>query len=139
MLPTQDIVLVDTNVGRSAGIHHSVRAGGPDHDGRIALKKVAVAIGRGGRGVTIEQSVDILRDLVTVALTVAAPILLVAVSVGLVVSLLQAVTSIQEASLSFIPKVTALGITMVVAGPWILKTLMNFTITFLNRLPEAAR
>ena len=88
---------------------------------------------------TIEQSVDILRDLVTIALTVAAPILLVAVSVGLVVSLLQAVTSIQEASLSFIPKVTALGITMVVAGPWILKTLMNFTITFLNRLPEAAR
>lgn len=87
----------------------------------------------------IEQSVDILRDLVTVALTVSAPILLVAVSVGVVVSLLQAVTSIQEASLSFIPKVTALGITMVVVAPWILKTLMDFTIIFLNRLPEAVR
>lgn len=87
----------------------------------------------------IEQSVDILRDLVTVALTVSAPILLVAVSVGVVVSLLQAVTSIQEASLSFIPKVTALGITMVVVAPWILKTLMDFTIVFLNRLPEAVR
>ncbi len=87
----------------------------------------------------IEQSVDILRDLVTVALTVSAPILIVAVSVGVVVSLLQAVTSIQEASLSFIPKVTALGITMVVVAPWILKTLMNFTILFLNRLPEAVR
>jgi flagellar biosynthetic protein FliQ len=87
----------------------------------------------------IEQSVDILRDLVTVALTVSSPILLVAVSVGVVVSLLQAVTSIQEASLSFIPKVTALGITMVVVAPWILKTLMDFTIVFLNRLPEAVR
>ncbi len=87
----------------------------------------------------IEQSVDILRDLVTVALTVSAPILLVAVSVGVAVSLLQAVTSIQEASLSFIPKVTALGITMVVVAPWILKTLMDFTIVFLNRLPEAVR
>lgn len=87
----------------------------------------------------IEQSVDILRDLVTVALTVSSPILLVAVSVGIVVSLLQAVTSIQEASLSFIPKVVALGITMVVVGPWILKTLMDFTIIFLNRLPEAVR
>lgn len=87
----------------------------------------------------IEQAVDVLRDLVTVALTVSAPILIVAVSVGVVVSLLQAVTSIQEASLSFIPKVTALGITMVVVAPWILKTLMNFTIVFLNRLPEAIR
>jgi flagellar biosynthetic protein FliQ len=87
----------------------------------------------------IEQSVDILRDLVTVALTVSSPILLVAVSVGVVVSLLQAVTSIQEASLSFIPKVVALGITMVVVAPWILKTLMDFTMVFLNRLPEAVR
>jgi len=87
----------------------------------------------------IEQSVDILRDLVTVALTVSSPILLVAVAVGVVVSLLQAVTSIQEASLSFIPKVVALGITMVVVAPWILKTLMDFTMVFLNRLPEAVR
>jgi flagellar biosynthetic protein FliQ len=87
----------------------------------------------------IEQSVDILRDLVTVALTVSSPILLVAVSVGVVVSLLQAVTSIQEASLSFIPKVVALGITMVVVAPWILKTLMDFTMVFLNRLPEAVK
>lgn len=87
----------------------------------------------------IEQSVDILRDLVTVSLTVASPILLVAVSVGVVVSLLQAVTSIQEASLSFIPKVVALGITMVVVAPWILKTLMDFTMIFLNRLPEAVK
>jgi flagellar biosynthetic protein FliQ len=87
----------------------------------------------------IEQSVDILRDLVTVALTVSSPILLVAVSVGVVVSLLQAVTSIQEASLSFIPKVVALGITMVVVAPWILKTLMDFTMIFLSRLPEAVR
>ena len=87
----------------------------------------------------IEQAVDVLRDLVTVSLTISAPILLVAVTVGVIVSLLQAVTSIQEASLSFIPKVTALGITMVVVAPWILKTLMNFTIIFFNRLPEAIR
>jgi flagellar biosynthetic protein FliQ len=49
------------------------------------------------------------------------------------------VTSIQEASLAFIPKVTALGVTMIVVAPWILRTLMDFTIQFLNRLPEAAR
>jgi flagellar biosynthetic protein FliQ len=87
----------------------------------------------------IEQSVDILRSLVTTSLMVSGPILIVAVSVGVVVSLLQAVTSIQEASLSFIPKVTAIGLTMVVVAPWILRTLMDFTVQFLNRLPEAAR
>ena len=87
----------------------------------------------------IEQSVDILRDLVSTALTVSSPILMVAVSVGVVVSLLQAITSIQEASLAFIPKVTAIGVTMVVVAPWILRTLMDFTMLFLNRLPEAAR
>jgi flagellar biosynthetic protein FliQ len=87
----------------------------------------------------IEQSVDILRSLVTTSLMVAGPILIVAVSVGVVVSLVQAVTSIQEASLSFIPKVTAIGLTMVVVAPWILRTLMDYTIQFLNRLPEAAR
>lgn len=87
----------------------------------------------------IEQSVDILRSLVTTSLTVASPILVVAVTVGVVVSLLQAVTSIQEASLAFIPKVTALGVTMVVVAPWILRTLMDFTIVFLNKLPEATQ
>jgi flagellar biosynthetic protein FliQ len=87
----------------------------------------------------IEQSVDILRSLVTTSLTVASPILIMAVTVGVVISLLQAVTSIQEASLAFIPKVTALGVTMIVVAPWILRTLMDFTIQFLNRLPEAAR
>jgi flagellar biosynthetic protein FliQ len=96
-------------------------------------------VGAKFRDMNIEQSVDILRSLVTTSLTVASPILIAAVTVGVVVSLLQAVTSIQEASLAFIPKVTALGITMVVVAPWILRILMDFTIVFLNRLPEATQ
>lgn len=86
----------------------------------------------------IEQSVDILRELVTVSLAVSSPILIAAVVVGVVTSLLQAVTSIQEASLAFIPKVTVIGIVMVVASPWILKTLMNFATEFLGRIAGAA-
>jgi flagellar biosynthetic protein FliQ len=87
----------------------------------------------------IEQSVQILRELVSVSLMVSAPVLAVSVTVGVAVSLVQAVTSIQEASLSFIPKALSLGTVMVVSAPWILKTLMNFTTSYLNQLPEAVR
>lgn len=88
---------------------------------------------------SIEQSVDILRELVTTSLAVSSPVLIAAVVVGVIMSILQSVTSIQEPSVSFIPKVTALGIVMVISAPWILRLLMNFTISFINRLPEAAR
>jgi flagellar biosynthetic protein FliQ len=54
-------------------------------------------------------------------------------------SILQSVTSSQEPSLSFIPKVTGLGIVMVITAPCILNMLMTFTIGFINRLPEAVR
>lgn len=85
----------------------------------------------------IEQSVQVLRELVSVSLLVSSPILAVSVSVGIAMSLVQAVTSVQEASMTFIPKVMALGTVMVVTSPWILKTLMTFTISYLNQLPQA--
>ena len=88
---------------------------------------------------SIEQSVDILRELVATSLAVSSPVLIAAVVIGVIMSVLQSVTSIQEPSVSFIPKVTVLGVVMVVTAPWILRLLMNFTISFLNRLPEAAR
>lgn len=87
----------------------------------------------------IEQSVEILRELVSVSLLISSPVLAVSVVIGVAVSLVQAVTSVQESSLTFIPKVTGMGIVLVVTSPWILKTLMNFTISYLNRLPEAVR
>ena len=66
---------------------------------------------------TIEQSVDILRELVSTSLAASAPVLVTAVIIGVVMSILQSVTSIQEPSLSFIPKVTGLGIVMVIGSP----------------------
>jgi len=69
-----------------------------------------------------------------VALLLAAPLLLVALVVGLVVSLFQAATQINESTLSFIPKLIAVAVTLVIAGPWMLSTLLDymrhvFTIT----------
>ena len=87
----------------------------------------------------IEESVQVLRELVAISLQVSAPILAVSVCVGIAVSLAQAVTSIQEASLTFIPKVLAMGTVMVVTAPWIMKTLIIFTETYLSKIAETAR
>ncbi|KAB2648359.1 MAG: flagellar type III secretion system protein FliQ [Verrucomicrobia bacterium] len=87
----------------------------------------------------IEQAVEILRQLVTTSLLVISPILLVSMVVGLVVSLVQSVTSIQEQTLSFVPKLLAIALVLVVAAPWILRQLMQFTIMFILRIPQMVR
>jgi flagellar biosynthesis protein FliQ len=87
----------------------------------------------------IEQAVEILRQLVTTSLLVISPILLVSLLVGLAVSLVQSVTSIQEQTLSFVPKLLAIALVLVVAAPWILRQLMQFTIMFILRIPQMVR
>ena len=87
----------------------------------------------------IEQSVEILRQLVTTSLLVISPILLVSLVVGLAVSLVQSVTSIQEQTLSFVPKLLAIALVIVIAAPWMLRQLMQFTILFITRIPQMVR
>lgn len=80
-----------------------------------------------------------LRSLITVSLLVTTPIILAAVVVGVLISLLQAVTSIQEPTLSFAPKLIAVGAIIIVGAPWILRQLMQFTVFFINKIPEMTR
>ena len=87
----------------------------------------------------IEQSVEILRQLVATSLLVISPILLVSLVIGLIVSLLQSVTSIQDQTLSFVPKLVAIALVLVIAAPWMLRQLMQFTVTYISRLPEMVR
>ena len=63
--------------------------------------------------------------------------LLVALAVGLAVSLLQAVTQINEATLSFLPKLLAIAATLLVAGPWMLTTLVEYLQRVLTGIPQA--
>ncbi|MEL4014740.1 flagellar biosynthesis protein FliQ [Dryocola sp. LX212] len=70
-----------------------------------------------------------------VALALAAPLLLVALVTGLIISMLQAATQINEMTLSFIPKILAVFVTMVVAGPWMLNLLLDYMRTLLTNLP----
>ncbi len=88
---------------------------------------------------TPEMAIEFLRTLITTSLLVTFPVLLAAILVGVVVSLLQAVTSIQEPTLSFAPKLVAVGAVIVVGAPWMIRQLMEFTVFFLSRIPEMAR
>ena len=73
-------------------------------------------------------------EAVYTVLKAAAPMLLIALCVGLVISILQATTQIQEQTLAFVPKIVAVLITVLVFGPWILTTLVDFTYNLLNNL-----
>ena len=76
----------------------------------------------------------LLRDAMLVMLKVGGPPLLVALVVGLVISLLQAVTQINEATLAFLPKALALCAALVLLGPFMLATLSGYTHTLLDRM-----
>lgn len=75
---------------------------------------------------TITEVVDVLRDGIFVLIIVSAPPMLVALAVGLAISLLQALTQIQEATLTFVPKIVALLLTLIIAMPFMLETLIVF-------------
>ena len=86
-----------------------------------------------------ETAIEMLRSLITVALLVNTPIIGAAIIVGVIVSLLQAITSIQEPTLSFAPKLVAVGAVIIIGAPWMTRQLMDFTIFFINKIPEMTR
>ncbi|MGQ9454268.1 MAG: flagellar biosynthesis protein FliQ [Armatimonadota bacterium] len=76
---------------------------------------------------------------VALALMISGPILGLGLLVGLVVSIFQAATQIQEMTLTFVPKIIAVGAALVVFGPWMLKSMIVFTTKLLNSLPSFVR
>ncbi len=78
----------------------------------------------------------LLTQTLMVSLKLALPTLVACLGVGLVVSVLQAVTQIQEMTLTFVPKVVAVAVIMLVAGPWMLNTLLTFTTDVYNQIPN---
>ncbi|HET7387488.1 MAG TPA: flagellar biosynthesis protein FliQ [Nocardioidaceae bacterium] len=78
---------------------------------------------------------DIALQTMLVALKLSAPILIPALLVGFVISLFQSMTQIQEFTLSFVPKVVAVGISLLISGNWMLHTLIAYTQDLFARLP----
>ncbi|WP_208558979.1 flagellar biosynthesis protein FliQ [Marinilactibacillus kalidii] len=81
---------------------------------------------------TTQNVLDVLQDAFLVMLRVGAPVLIIALVIGLVVSILQATTQIQEQTLSFVPKLFAILLTLVLLGTFMLNTLMSFTERLFN-------
>jgi flagellar biosynthetic protein FliQ len=79
--------------------------------------------------------IDLARNAVTLALLLAGPLLLVSLLVGVVISVLQAVTQIQEQTLSFVPKLFAVAATFLLALPWMLQHAIRYTTELLRSLP----
>jgi flagellar biosynthetic protein FliQ len=79
--------------------------------------------------------IDLTRDAILTALMVAAPMLLIALGVGLVVSIIQSVTQINEQTLTFVPKLVLVGGAFIVGMPWLLQILIKFTTQIIRGIP----
>ncbi len=74
------------------------------------------------------------QDSVRTVLFMSAPMLVISLVVGLIVSVIQAVTQIQEATLAFVPKIIAVFLSILIFGPWIIKLITEFTTSLLNNI-----
>jgi len=84
---------------------------------------------------TPETVMDLAHKTLMVTSLISAPLLLIALITGLVIGMLQAATQINESTLSFIPKLLMLVLTLFVAGPWILRVLIDFTQELYASIP----
>jgi flagellar biosynthesis protein FliQ len=82
-----------------------------------------------------ESVLTMAHHAMVIALLLCGPLLLVALAVGLLVSMFQAATQINEATLTFIPKVVAILAVLVIAGPWMLGTMLDYMRDILNGIP----
>jgi flagellar biosynthetic protein FliQ len=82
-----------------------------------------------------DQVISICISAMEVAMKIALPILLVGLVLGLLVSVFQAVTQIQEQTLSFIPKILGLGVVLVILGPWMLGQILTWTEELYGQIP----
>jgi flagellar biosynthetic protein FliQ len=74
-----------------------------------------------------DMVMSVIKDAVRTGLMVAAPILLVSIVLGLLISIFQATTQIQEQTLTFVPKLIAVAVIGILTGPWMLQTVVSFT------------
>ena len=84
---------------------------------------------------TPETVLNIGRHALEMTIMLAAPLLLVALAVGLLVGLFQAATQINEMTLSFIPKLMAMAAVVLIAGPWMLRQMISYTRELIQSIP----
>jgi flagellar biosynthesis protein FliQ len=85
---------------------------------------------------TPEKVMDIGRQAIEMALILSAPLLLTALVIGLIVSIFQAATQINEQTLSFIPKLVGMFIVLILAGPWMLQMMVDYIRRLFESIPQ---
>ena len=88
---------------------------------------------------TPEYVISLGREAIVLALMVSFPLLGVGLVVGLLVAVLQATTQVQEMTLSFVPKIVAVLLTLLAASPWIIQKLAFFTSNLIQNIPSVIR
>ena len=87
---------------------------------------------------TLELAVDLLANLLRTGLIIAVPILGTALAIGVTVSLIQSITSLQEQTLTFVPKLVAVSLALIISANFILNTMTEFCTDMINRMPVMA-
>jgi flagellar biosynthetic protein FliQ len=88
---------------------------------------------------TIPEVLELARAFLSAALLIALPALAVSLIVGLIVSVFQTITSIQEQTLSFVPRLICVGLAMLLCLGWILQTAVHFTMQMITHAAEVVR
>lgn len=88
---------------------------------------------------TDQLAIQFVRDALTTTILLSGPPLGFALAVGLAISVFQAVTQINEMTLSFVPKILAVFVSLILFGPWMLNTMLAYTNAVLAYLPQLAR
>lgn len=84
---------------------------------------------------TPDLALALTREMLWTAILISAPVLLLSMLVGLIISIVQVVTQVQEMSLTFVPKIITVGLVLIGFGPWMLRTLLNFATGTIANIP----
>jgi flagellar biosynthetic protein FliQ len=84
----------------------------------------------------LDGAIELVREATYVALIVGAPVLLVSMIVGLAISILQAVTQVQEQTLNLVPKILLMTVTMLIVLPWVIQRIMDYTTALFHEIPS---
>jgi flagellar biosynthesis protein FliQ len=83
-----------------------------------------------------EFAIEILKQMITQALAIAAPFLITAMVLGLAISLFQAVTTIHEQTLTFVPKALGIVALLILLLPWMVRSMVEFTTAIVEKMPQ---
>ncbi len=85
---------------------------------------------------TVDQAVELGRSAVMMTLLIGAPVMLAAIVVGLIISIFQAVTQIQDQTLSFVPKIVAMMLALLYLLPWTLQRMIEYSTELIRDIPN---